>query len=434
MVPLSDVKYLLNLYNIKEEENIYLQCWNFIISNDNILVPQSIADWIIAYNNLDKKDTIIYRYPFEIIFTSLNELRKLELGTTDKERIIRILSYMNILNNNVEILDVLPFDVFKNIVSNLSCSELMVLCKISKKLNKFCFLNLDTLLKNILEKKLLLDLQRYNNQTLSFLCKIRNNNRLSGGFSKYYTLNYDGTIEGIDIKNIVSISGGDDNFMLLDCNGNVINSKLEYENIKKVVQVSVGYNHYIFLRYDGYVYIKGKSDYGQLGVKNRNVENIIRNPFLQDVIQISTYSNHSLALRSDGRVYSFGNNKYGQLGYISGGTNEYYPMIIPDLDDVVQISVGNGFSLVLKSDGTVYGFGDNKYNQLGLKETTVKYPTKIPHLENIVKISAGNTHFITLDKYGNVNNLMNNVEDVFAGNKYSLLLTKEGKIIYIDNT
>lgn len=435
MVPLVDVQYLLNLYNIPYENNIYLQCWNFIINNKNILIPVAIADFIIAYNNLHRKNTISYKHSYQIIFASKYELESLQFGTTNKERIIRILSYMNVLNDSdITLFDTIPTEILRKIMLNLTCSDILLLCDASKNLNKFCSENLSVILREILEKKLHLNMINYDINVLKSLCRIKNNNKLSGGFKKYLTLNYDGTINDLNVKDIISISGGDNNFLLLDCNGKVLNHKLEYENISNVIEISAGYDHYMFLKSNGNVYVKGNNTFGQLGIKVNDVKNVVRNLSLNNIVQISTYSNHSLALRSDGKVYSFGNNKYNQLGYKTDKTNEYSPKIIPGLDDVVQISAGNGFSLVLRSNGKVYGFGNNKYGQLKLDDDIINFPTQIPKLNNIIKISAGNRHFLALDKNGKVysskNIELNDIDDIYAGNDYSLFLDKNGNIIF----
>jgi len=454
MIPLSDIKYLLDLYNIEIKDNIYLQCWNFIINNNNILVPISIADWIIAYNNLEKQHLIPYKYSYQIIFATDDELKYLNLETIDKERIIRILKYMNLLKSDTELFDILPSEILKEIMITLSCSDVITLCKTSRNLKDFCNDNISMILKTILQNKLSLDMTKYKMNTLLFLSNIKYLNRLSGGLNGYNIVTYDGKIihnnEYLKINNIISVSGGDDNFILLNVNGNVLNYNLEHENIDNIIQISVGYDHQMFLRSNGNVYVKGNSNYGQLGFKNYYIKDITLNPFLKNIIQISTYSNHSLALRSDGKIYAFGSNKYNQLGF--NNSNEYVPKIIPDLDDVIQVSAGNGFSLILKSNGTVYGFGNNKYGQLGLGKgnNTINYPTLIPELNNIKQISAGNFHSLALNNDGNIyvfgyfkkqlgenqgeiyrpviNSNFNNVIEVFSGNEYSLILTKDEKV------
>ena len=89
-------------------------------------------------------------------------------------------------------------------------------------------------------------------------------------------------------------------------------------------------------------------------------------------------SDHVLALKSDGTVYAWGDNAYGQLG--SGDTTTYKtPHQIPSFTNVVSISAGgtgaassgpaDGESLAAKSDGTVWAWGSNDQGQLGTGAT-----------------------------------------------------------------
>lgn len=86
------------------------------------------------------------------------------------------------------------------------------------------------------------------------------------------------------------------------------------------------------------------------------------------VVDISCGDYHSAAL-SEGKVYVWGGNGYGQLGF---NTSEYpdpflveSPTLVPGLRTwVEQVSCGGCFTAVLYKDGTVQGWGSNKYKQL----------------------------------------------------------------------
>jgi alpha-tubulin suppressor-like RCC1 family protein len=82
---------------------------------------------------------------------------------------------------------------------------------------------------------------------------------------------------------------------------------------------------------------------------------------------------HSMYLQSNGTVWSWGNNFHGQLG--DGTlTEQYEPMQVKDLSDVVMVVVGARYSLAMKSDGTLWGWGNNYHGQLGdgTKECTLE--------------------------------------------------------------
>src|SRR5437588_12440166 len=63
-------------------------------------------------------------------------------------------------------------------------------------------------------------------------------------------------------------------------------------------------------------------------------------------------------------VRAWGSNGYGELG--DGTTdNRYTPVAVSGLTGVTAISTGQGHSLALKSDGTVWAWGDNNTGQAG---------------------------------------------------------------------
>src|SRR4051794_28146181 len=80
---------------------------------------------------------------------------------------------------------------------------------------------------------------------------------------------------------------------------------------------------------------------------------------------------HTLALRSDGTVWTFGENSIGQLG--NGTIISTYSNLwdrIAGVSNIVGISAGGlnaaeSHSLLLRADGTVWGFGRNDDGELG---------------------------------------------------------------------
>ncbi len=74
---------------------------------------------------------------------------------------------------------------------------------------------------------------------------------------------------------------------------------------------------------------------------------------------------HHVELRSDGTVWSWGNNSNGQLG--DGTTDDStVPVKAIGLDHIVGITAGCQYTLALRDDGTVWGMGRNNFGQLGI--------------------------------------------------------------------
>ena len=67
----------------------------------------------------------------------------------------------------------------------------------------------------------------------------------------------------------------------------------------------------------------------------------------------------------------------------------YAPRRVPGLDGVTQIAGGSNHMLALKSDGTVWVWGMNKYYELGLGDADSRSsPTRIPSLAGVTRVQA----------------------------------------------
>ena len=183
------------------------------------------------------------------------------------------------------------------------------------------------------------------------------------------------------------------------------------ENHKKlplsnIAAISAGDNFAIFVDTSGNIWGIGKNDKGQLGngtttdastpVKTTEKEQAEN----KNVLKVENGYGTGIALKTDGTVWSWGNNNYGQLG-IGGNENAEYPMKIEGLTNIIDIKIGYGFCLALKSDGTVWSWGKNDYGQLGNgSNANSNVPVQVQIDKNVKSISAGYEHamLVTTDK------------------------------------
>lgn len=72
-----------------------------------------------------------------------------------------------------------------------------------------------------------------------------------------------------------------------------------------------------------------------------------------------------------GQVFSWGQNQCGQLGLGMSGQSISTPHMIQSLQGIpfAQISAGGAHSFALTLSGAVFGWGRNKFGQLGLNDT-----------------------------------------------------------------
>lgn len=110
----------------------------------------------------------------------------------------------------------------------------------------------------------------------------------------------------------------------------------------------------------------------------------------------------TLGLKSDGTVWAWGWNKYGQLGDDTD-TDRTSPVQVSGLSGVTAIVGGWHHSLALKSDGTVWGWGDNWGGQLGDRTTTNRTtPVQANGIGGVTAIAGGGYHSLALKSDGTV--------------------------------
>ncbi|MCF6149578.1 MAG: hypothetical protein E3K37_13075 [Candidatus Kuenenia sp.] len=118
--------------------------------------------------------------------------------------------------------------------------------------------------------------------------------------------------------------------------------------------------------------------------------------------QISGGISHTLSLASDGTVWAWEDNKYDQLG---DGTNSSsnVPVQVSDLSDVISIAAGDYHNLAVKSDGTVWAWGTNWTGQLGNGTySSSNIPVQVTGLSDVIAVAAGLSHSLAVKSNGTV--------------------------------
>ena len=258
-----------------------------------------------------------------------------------------------------------------------------------------------------------------------------------------------------------------------------------------VPMMAVGVERIMRLTTNGDVVSWGGNQYGGLGdYTHLDSSNPVQVVGLTNIVNISAGVNHSLAIDACGMLWAWGDNQAGQLG--SGGTNGsnvpvpvlgmtngvagaaggYWnsvavktdgtvwqwgnwssnpPTLVPGLTNAIAVSAGYGHMLALLNDGTVWAWGDDTYNQLGDGSENYSYiPVQVPELSNIVAISAGGYHSLALDSnsevwawglntFGQLGNDqqgvgpsmiadLTNIVSIAAGNVHSLAVDRQGRL------
>ena len=175
-------------------------------------------------------------------------------------------------------------------------------------------------------------------------------------------------------------------------NGTRIDSyePLQVNGLTDVIAVDAAYFHTVVLKNDGTVWAWGRDSFGLLGITTTETcrySNLdcsttpLQVTSLASVTSIAVGKLHTVALKNDGTVWAWGGNYQGKLG--DGTTiDSFTPVQVCDageiapcssyLTDVTAIAAGDGHTIVLKSDGTVWAWGYNNSGQLGNGNTMSK--------------------------------------------------------------
>ena len=140
-----------------------------------------------------------------------------------------------------------------------------------------------------------------------------------------------------------------------------------------------------------------------------------------DVVQVAAGYNFTIGLRADGTVFGYGWSEDGQADPPDG------------LDSVVAISAGWKHSLALLEDSTVVAWGYNFNGQTDVPDT----------LEGVVAVSAGYVHSLVLlsdgtimewgasgwgEEQDSIGNSLTNVVAISAGRDHNLALKSDGTV------
>jgi alpha-tubulin suppressor-like RCC1 family protein len=208
-----------------------------------------------------------------------------------------------------------------------------------------------------------------------------------------------------------------------------------------VVAISTGITTNLILMSDGSLWTWGYRYDGDIIPLSRakicefsnNDEFDYRSGFMDDVVSIKTGHNYSLVLKSDGSVWT--------ESMVASPTR--FKQI---MDGVTAISVGGNHSMVVKNDNSLWTWGSNHFGQLGSGSTEgYGNPSKI--MDDVIAISAGLDHSLAITNdgslwgwgYGAIVNgsdgnvltpvkIMSDVVAASAGMSHSLAVTGDGSL------
>ena len=145
----------------------------------------------------------------------------------------------------------------------------------------------------------------------------------------------------------------------------------------------------------------------------------IRSGLGPNVVDINANgSNHTCAVLANGSLQCWGENQYGQLG--NGNVNATADVVTIESDGApyVQVSPGAQHTCAIRSDGSVWCWGDNQTGRFHTSEQQlIQTPIRIEGLSPAVAISSGINHTCALDANGLMLCWGSNVRGQLGGNR-----------------
>ncbi|HNX05463.1 MAG TPA: hypothetical protein PKI32_08160 [Opitutales bacterium] len=184
-----------------------------------------------------------------------------------------------------------------------------------------------------------------------------------------------------------------------------------------VKKAAAGGNFTLLLKTDGTLWTCGANDFGQLGKNTTDTafdfgKNLVPYQIASNVVDVAAGGCFAIYLDDSGRLFGFGINRYGQLGSAhSGDTNAIVSTPQYIADNVAAIAAGGegmgggGHILFITKDKKLYGMGCNSFGQLGIGSsdgtgTTVIHSSPVLIAEDVTLAAAGSYHTLFVTSDG----------------------------------
>lgn len=177
-----------------------------------------------------------------------------------------------------------------------------------------------------------------------------------------------------------------------------------------VKMVAAGAEHTAAVTEDGELYGWGWGRYGNLGLGDR-MDRLVPQKVSaiegEKMILVACGWRHTISVTSTGALYTYGWSKYGQLGHGDFEMDHLIPHKLNALSKsfISQISGGWRHSMALTDDGKLYGWGWNKFGQIGVGDNIdhcLPQLVKFPSNQKVVQIACGWRHTLAVTERQNV--------------------------------
>ncbi len=192
-LPYDDIKFIVRGQGIDDEQytvdDVYRIAWYLITERKVSHLPPIVEDFLIALNLYRKRKQIPNVKSSYIQDSTMDDLHELSsmlmLTKPDKQRIIRILSLLGKLINDIG-LDIpynikeLPEDIMNEITYNMRCKDVLKLCETSREMSRSCKDGIMvSVIKNKVKDEIGLNVEKYDVKSVVDICKYQSTKRFA---------------------------------------------------------------------------------------------------------------------------------------------------------------------------------------------------------------------------------------------------------------
>ena len=198
---------------------------------------------------------------------------------------------------------------------------------------------------------------------------------------------------------------------------------------QRVPAISLGQTHGLILASDGSLWSWGSDFLGWpvLGLGNVSGQTRLRR-IGRDTnwISITAGDSHNLAIKSDGTLWAWGQNIYGQFGVGTMGRQNAMtniPAPAAPGHDWKEAAAGGSHTIALKSNGTLWAWGNNWAGPLGIGSTSNSaVALRVGVASNWIKVWAGRLESVALQSDGSLWYWGENLDPTIAQNAGQFLV------------